>query len=150
MDEGVEMIGKPFTYASLVQKVADVLERGRTGRVLLAGDDPSLRMFAAETVSALGYSVDEAANRTEALARLRVARGRYDVLILDLGDVGELMVAELRAMHADLPILVASTEGSDEKLTLKYADDPCIGVIARPYNPTKLTSGLKAPGVPCR
>ncbi len=150
LDEGVEMIGKPFTYASLAQKVADVLDRGQTGRVLLAGDDPSLRMFAAEAISGLGYSVDEAANRTETLARLRVARGRYDVLIIDLGETGELLVAELRAMHADLPILVASSAGGEEKLRSKYADDPCIGVIAKPYSPSKLTSGLKALGVSCR
>lgn len=144
------MIGKPFTYASLAQKVADVLDCGQTGRVLLAGDDPSLRMFAAEAISGLGYAVDEAANRTEALTRLRVARGRYDVLIIDLGETGELLVAELGAMQADLPILVASSEGGEEKLRSKYADDSCIGVIAKPYSPNKLTSGLKALGVSCR
>ena len=29
LDEGVEMIGKPFTYATLAEKIADVLEKGR-------------------------------------------------------------------------------------------------------------------------
>ncbi|MGP4689535.1 response regulator [Agrobacterium pusense] len=58
LDEGVEMIGKPFTYSTLAQKVADVLEQGRTGRVLLVEDEPPLRMFAAEALVGAGYVVD--------------------------------------------------------------------------------------------
>lgn len=148
LDEGVEMIGKPFTYASLSEKIADVLEKGHTGRVLLAGEDPSLRMFAAEAIAGAGYAVDQAATRTEALARLRAARGRYDGLILDLGDGSEALVAELRAMHADVPIVLATATEGDE-LSARYADDPGIGVIVKPYNSHKLTNALRALGVRC-
>ena len=149
LDEGVEMVGKPFTYATLAEKVADVLEKGRTGRVLLVGDEPTLRMFAAEAMTGAGYAVDEAANRTEALARLRAARGRYDGVILDVGESGEALVAELRALHADLPVLLASAEHVDA-LTARFAEDSCMGVIAKPYNANMLTRALAALGVQCR
>lgn len=149
LDEGVEMISKPFTYATLAEKVADVLEKGRTGRVLLVGEEPTLRMLTAEALASLGYAVDEAANRTEALARLRAARGRYDGVIIDMGPTGEGMVAEARALHADLPILVAQT--SDDQTALPaFEADPCLGQVAKPYNAARLAAALQPLGVRCR
>jgi PAS domain S-box-containing protein len=152
LDEGVEMVSKPFTYATLAEKVADVLEQGRTGRVLLVEDEPTLRMFAAEALTAASYAVDEAATGSEALARVRAARGRYDAVVLDVrvpGHAGDAIAMELRAMHADLPILLASGEHSAE-LAERFAADRCTGVIAKPYNAAKLTSALRALGVRCR
>jgi CheY-like chemotaxis protein len=152
LDEGVEMISKPFTYAMLAEKVADVLEQGRTGRVLLVEDEPTLRMFASEALVAAKYAVDEAATGAEALARVRAARGRYDAIVLDVqipGQAGDTIATELRAMHADLPILLASGDHAAE-LAERFANDRCIGVISKPYNAAKLTSALARLGVRCR
>ncbi|WP_164549811.1 PAS domain-containing protein [Altericroceibacterium xinjiangense] len=152
LDEGVEMISKPFTYATLSEKVADILEKGRTGRVLLVEGEPTVRMFAAEGLTSAGYAVDEAANGAEALARVRASRGRYDAVVLDMrmsGRAGEAIAAELRALHADLPILLA-TDGNVEELRAQVADDRCIGVIAKPYNLSKLKHSLEALGVRCQ
>ena len=152
LDEGVEMISKPFTYASLSEKVADVLEKGRTGRILLVEDESTLRMFAVEALADAGYAVDEAANAAEALARVRAARGRYDAVVLDVqrsGHAGETLAAELRALHADLPILLAS--GADvDALTTRFAGDRCTEVIAKPYNASKLKRALETLGARCQ
>lgn len=152
LDEGVEMISKPFTYAILAEKIADVLEQGRTGRVLLIDGEATLRMFASEALIAVNYAVDEGATGAEALARVRAARGRYDAVIVDrwLSDQsGEALATELRALHADLPVLLATGEDIDE-LKERFASDRCMGVIAKPYNAAKLISALQALGLRCR
>jgi CheY-like chemotaxis protein len=152
LDEGVEMIGKPFTYATLSEKVADVLDKGRTGRVLLVEEEATLRMFAVEALGAGGYAVDEAANGAEALARVRAARGGYDAVVLDVslpGQSGDTVAAELRALYADLPILLVS-EGPRNDMAARSAGDRCTAVIAKPYNVSKLKGALEALGARCR
>jgi PAS domain S-box-containing protein len=152
LDEGVEMVTKPFTYQVLAEKIADMLEIGRTGRLLLVEDDATVRMFAAEALVGVGYAVDEAASSAEALSRIRVARGRYDAVVLDarLPDrAGEGLAAELRALHADMPILIASGEHA-ETLAKRFADDRCTRVIAKPYNAATLTRALEGLGLSCR
>jgi PAS domain S-box-containing protein len=152
LDEGVEMIGKPFTYAVLSEKVADVLDKGRTGRLLLVEQEATVRMFAAEGLTSAGYAVDEAASGSEALARVRAARGRYDAVVLDVGSweqTGEAVAAELRSLHADLPVLLA-TDGEVEELLARVAEDRCTDVIAKPYNMSKLRQSLEALGARCR
>jgi PAS domain S-box-containing protein len=152
LDEGVEMISKPFTYATLAEKIADVLEQGRTGRVLLVEDEPTLRMFAAEALTTANYAVDQAATGAEALARVRAARGRYDAIVLDvrLPDLtGDAVATELRAMHVDMPILLASGEHA-EVIANRFANDRCTGVIAKPYNAAKLLDALQKLGLRCR
>jgi CheY-like chemotaxis protein len=149
LDEGVEMIVKPFTYATLAGKFADMLDRGGTGRLLLVEDDPTLRMFAAEALAAAGYSVDEAENGTEALSRIRAARGRYDAVILDVRlpeRNGNGLAAQVRALHADLPILLASSSHFDE-LERRFGADRHTAVLAKPYNAARLTAALEALGV---
>jgi signal transduction histidine kinase/CheY-like chemotaxis protein len=152
LDEGVEMISKPFTYAALAERVADVLEKGRTGRILLVEEEATLRMFATEALTAAGYAVDEAETAAEALARVRAARGRYDAVVLDIrlqGQAGDTVAAELRALHADLPILLASSSETDD-LVARFAGDRCVGVIAKPFNIAKLTQALQNLGARCR
>jgi CheY-like chemotaxis protein len=151
LDEGVEMISKPFTYTSLARKIADVLDKGQTGRVLLVEQDATVRMFAAEGLTSGGYQVDEASNPAEALARVRAARGRYDAVLLDeqlAGQSGEMVAAELRKLHADLPILLASNDPN--RLARGFTGDRCTDVIGKPYNAAKLLKALDLLGVRCR
>lgn len=152
LDEGVEMIVKPFTFATLSEKIADVLEQGRTGRLLLVEDDPNIRMFAVEALTAAGYSVDEASGAAEALGRLRASRGRYDAVVLDIrlpDRTGDSIATEVRALHADMPILIASGEHANE-LARRFEEDRCVVVIAKPYNAARLTAALEELGVSCR
>ena len=152
LDEGVEMIAKPFTYAVLAQKIADVLDRGKTGRILLVEHEPTLRMFAAGALSASGYAIDEACNGAEALARIRAARGRYDAVIMavDLpGQPGDQLAAEVRALHADVPILLMAEDDSSLPGAIASAD-PCIAMVAKPYNAAGLIQALDRLGVRCR
>jgi CheY-like chemotaxis protein len=149
LDPGVEMISKPFTYQALAEKIADVLDIGRSGRILLVDDDPTARMFAAEAFEAVGLLADHAASAAEAIGRVRAAQGKYDAVLIDemLRDKsGEALARELRAMHADLPLLIASKE-ADPKLSARFAEDRCTAVIEKPYNAARLHAALDRLGV---
>jgi CheY-like chemotaxis protein/nitrogen-specific signal transduction histidine kinase len=144
LDPGVEMIAKPFTYQGLAEKIADVLDAGRTGRVLIVEGDETVRMFAVETLLETGNAVDEAATASEARGRVRAAGGRYDAVLLDVSipeNGGHSLVIELRAMYADLPILIASSEAA-EAMGERFAGDRCVAVISKPYSAAKLQAAL--------
>jgi len=152
LDTGVEMIAKPFTFQALAQKVRDMLDVGQTKRLLIVEDDATVRMFASEALSSAGFAVDEAANATEALNKVRASQGRYDAVVLDVGlpdKAGVVLAAELRALHADLPILLASGDHAQD-LRQRFASERCIAVIDKPYNAARLAESLHQLGLRCR
>ena len=62
---------------------------------------------------------------------------------------GDTAVNELRALYADLPILLAAGDRDDE-LVSRFAEDRCIGLISKPYDPVMLQSALETLGLACR
>jgi PAS domain S-box-containing protein len=152
LDPGVEIIGKPFTYQALAEKIADVLDIGRTGRVLLVEDDPTVRMFTSEALEAVGLLADQAGAAAEAVGKVRAAQGRYDAVLIDamLRDKKvEALARELRAMHADLPLLIA-VSGQHQALSAGFVDDRRVAIIEKPYNVARLRAALEQLGVRCR
>ena len=148
LDAGVEVIAKPFTYQALAQKVADVLEAGRIGRILLVAENASARTSAAQALVELGYSVDQAATGSEALGRARAAQGRYDAALIDDGlpdKTGEALAVEMRANFADLPILVASERVGP--LAARFAKDRGIAIIGKLADTSELQSALTELGL---
>ncbi len=148
LDAGVEMIAKPFTYTALAQKLRDVLERGQTGRLLVVEEDPTVRSLAGEVLTRTGFTVEEAATPVEALAKVRSAQGRYDCIFLDAG-FPERMVEEFRALHADLPILIAARAEQEDDFRDRHADDRCIGIVIKPYTGAQLEEALGHLSVSC-
>jgi DNA-binding response OmpR family regulator len=108
--------------------------------VLVVGSDETIRMFAVEALRASGRAVDEAATASEALGRARAAGGRYDAVLVDLPAV-ESLVAELRTMHANLPILISANEHAGT-MRERFAEDRWVAVIHKPYNAAKLQAVL--------
>ncbi|HET8613797.1 MAG TPA: response regulator, partial [Sphingomonas sp.] len=152
LDRGVEMIAKPFTYQALSAKVRELLEAGSNGRVLVIAANDAERRRLADALVATGHMVEEAANGAEALGKLRVAAGYYDALLLDpdLPDKpGEALIADIRAMHRALPVLLTSA-GDAEKLRARFADDRCVAVIGEPGDAEALAAALERLGVRCR
>lgn len=152
LDAGVEMIAKPFTYAALAQKVRDVLDAGRTGRVLVVEEEPTVRSLAMELLTSGGFAVEEAANAAEALSKIRSAQGRYDVIFIAnrLGDnPGTWLSSELRQLHADLPVLIAAEDADIAELKSAFRSDRCTGIIVKPYTGTLLFDALRKLEVRC-
>jgi CheY-like chemotaxis protein len=109
LDEGIDLLSKPYTRESLARKIRHVLgnQQQRTGHappnaprsaisvgpaaeqaparkltVLLVEDDTLIRLSTAEMLENIGHSVVEAANAEDALARLGSAV--IDVLVTDV------------------------------------------------------------------
>ena len=125
---------------------------GRTGRVLVVEEEPTVRSLAMELLTGGGYSVDEAATAAEALAMMRSAQGRYDVVFLTdplEGSSSHGLFTEMRKLHADMPVLIASKEREVE-LRKDFTDDRCTEVISKPYTGTRLLEALAELGVECR
>jgi CheY-like chemotaxis protein len=151
LDPGVDMIAKPFTYHALGQQVRDMLDRGRTGRLLVVQGDAAVRTLTIEALEEAGYAPDQAATGIEALSKIRAAQGMFDAVVLDSGlnDKSPTgLVQEVRAIQSDLAILV-TTEGESERPE-EAADDPCLRHIAKPYTFAQLKEALSELGVRCQ
>jgi PAS domain S-box-containing protein len=150
LDAGVELITKPFSYARLAAKLRDLLDAdGRAPRVLVVEDEALVRMAAVEALGDLGFRVEEAASATEAIGKLRVLAGRIDAAIIDVGlseRKGDALAAELRAMSARLPIVIASGY-LQQAVTARFEGDRLVGFIGKPYDREGLESALRALGV---
>src|SRR3546814_1707006 len=62
----------------------------------------------------LGFRVEEAVTAVEALNKVRLADGRIDAALIDVGlpdRRGDSLAAELRAMYSQMPIVIASEIG---------------------------------------
>jgi len=146
LDAGVEMIAKPFTVSALAQKIRDVLDSGNSRRVLIVEADATVRLLAAEALTNAHYGVEEAANATEALGKVRAAQGRYDAVILGLHLVdrsGDALAAELRALHADLSLVLVG-DGDLEAIAARFESDRCTVILHKPFSGAMLIAALKS------
>ena len=79
--------------------------------ILVADDDPTIRLLVSESLSGAGYQVEEAEDGDQALAMLRVMKA--DLIILDVimpGKTGFEICAELRRTpgYESTPVLMAT------------------------------------------
>ncbi len=152
LDAGIEMIAKPFTYQDLAEKVADMLDTGRSGRILVVEPDETARMVAREALASAGFAADEAATAAEAMGRVRAAQGRYDAVLVDARlpeseRAGEALVTELRATHKDLPILLSCGGETEEEIRRRFAQDRRTLIIGKPFDAGRLLTALAGFGV---
>jgi diguanylate cyclase (GGDEF)-like protein/PAS domain S-box-containing protein len=90
--------------------------------VLVADDDPTIRLLVSEALAGIGYQVEEAENGAQALAMLRVMKA--DLVILDVsmpGKSGFEVCEELRLIpgYESTPVLMAT--GHDDVESIRKA-----------------------------
>jgi PAS domain S-box-containing protein len=141
LDDGVELLSKPYTHEALARKVRDVLSTTRAAhasepaatsdpcssssdsirkpqplRILFCEDDASIRMTLRDLLETKGHLVVEAATAEDAMALYAV--DSTDVLITDLrlpGSSGDELARTLRKANPHLPVVF--TTGRVEKAT---------------------------------
>jgi PAS domain S-box-containing protein len=139
LDEGVELLSKPYSREALARKLRHVLAnrpqpdagklardgrpppRARSRTVLLCEDEDMVRDALGELLEANDYRTLLASNGSEAL-RL-AARNGFDVLVADIGlaDMSGIELARrVRESRPDCPVLFAS--GRRESLPAELAD----------------------------
>jgi hypothetical protein len=76
LEPGVQLITKPFTYATLAAKLRSILDaRAGPARILLVEDERLIRLAAVEQLQELGFKVETAGSATEAMSKLKLIKG---------------------------------------------------------------------------
>lgn len=115
--------------------------------VLIVEDEMLVRMFAVDALEDAGFQVLQAGDAAEAIAAL--AGAQVQAVIVDMGlpdRSGDQLAAEMRAQRQELPILIASGR-SERELKDRFASDPRIGVLVKPYTASMLVGALDSLGV---
>ena len=114
-------------------------------RVLTVDDSASMRALLRAALTSNGFDVEQAEDGQEALEWL--ATNEVDVVLTDINMPrldGFGLIEKLRetALHADRPILVLTTESSQEKKA-RAKNAGATGWIVKPFDAAKLTAALR-------
>src|SRR5262249_49909446 len=72
LDPGVQLLPKPFTYAALASKVAELMgSKSAERRVLLVEDEILVQMVVQEQLADLGCKVETASTITQAMSKVK-------------------------------------------------------------------------------
>lgn len=114
-------------------------------RILTVDDSPSMRALLLHALTAKGFEVAQAEDGEAALEWL--ATNEVEVVITDINMPrldGFGLIERLResARHADRPILVLTTESSEEKKR-RARDAGATGWIVKPFDADKLATAVR-------
>ncbi|MFD2261897.1 response regulator [Lacibacterium aquatile] len=158
LDQGVDLLNKPFTSETLAKHIRDLLSRPANTpvpsqteprRVLLIEDEVMIRMLTSEMLSQLGYSVSEAGSAAEARALIAAASAPFSLIVTDIGlpdEKGDLLAREIRARYPEMPIILASGY-NPHHLIETWGADPHLVVLEKPYDSQQVARSLRKVGV---
>jgi CheY-like chemotaxis protein len=169
LDEGIELLSKPYTREAMARKIRHVLrnqeqrrlsqsrairslsssEGSRTAaarplRVLLVEDDAMIRIATADMLGELGHSVTEAANGGEALRMLD--KGLFDVIVTDLAlpDIsGDEVAARAVMQQPGLAVIFATGYGTPPNRIQRNELRGAV-LLQKPYDDQKIAVSLRA------
>jgi CheY-like chemotaxis protein len=151
IDPSIELLGKPFSFAALADRIRGLLELGESppGRILVVEDEFLVLLLIEEILTRWGFAVDAAGSYKAAAEKS--AGGIDDLMgaIVDLGlpdRPGDELVAELRACYRNLPIVLATGHASQDVLNRLALAGP-VGVITKPFTEKQLHDALAQAGV---
>jgi signal transduction histidine kinase len=133
-------VAKAVTVAGPASPVAAA--RG-SGTILVAEDEPSLRVLIRETLEERGYTVIGAANGEEGIALFHDSADSVDVVLTDvvmprLG--GASFVAEARRLRPDVGVIFMS--GYAEEIVRRDVLDESAAFLPKPFTPTQLVDAV--------
>ena len=114
-------------------------------RILTVDDSPSMRALLMHALTSNGFHVEQAEDGEAALEWL--AANEVDVIITDinmprLDGFGLIENLRTNVRFADCPILVLTTESSDEKKQ-RARNAGATGWIVKPFDAEKLTAAVR-------
>ena len=117
--------------------------------ILLVEDEPLIRMVTAETLEDAGFTIEEAANAAEAIAKLHQPDLRLDAAIIDVGlpdKSGDVLAREMRQTREDFPVVIASGRDRSE-FERRFKDDVQVRFVGKPYTGEELVAALRSLGI---
>jgi CheY-like chemotaxis protein len=118
--------------------------RGGHGTVLVVEDEPSIRTFTRRALESVGFQVREAGDGREGLDLYDQHSHEIVAVLLDLTMPhmdGTEVLAELRRLRLDLPVMVMSGY-SEMELSMRFAGIGASGFIQKPFRPRDLIARL--------
>ena len=117
-----------------------------TARVLVADDDPDIRVFVSTTLRMEGFEVLEAADGSEAIEQ--ALHGRPDIVVLDVMMPRLDGIEALQQLRSDgrishLPVILVTSRAQPEDLLDGFgagADD----YVTKPFQPAELVARIRA------
>jgi two-component system OmpR family response regulator len=112
-------------------------------RILIVDDDPDIRALLADFLGRHGYAVDTA--RNGAAMHTALARGHFDLIVLDIMMPGEDGLSLCRTLRAQtrIPVifLTAAAEETDRIIGLEMGADD---YLVKPFAPRELLARVRA------
>jgi PAS domain S-box-containing protein len=111
-----------------------------SGTVLVVDDEPNVRELAASLLEEVGYAVVAAGDGFEGLAAVRADPGRFRLALIDMlmpGMTGEELLRGMRAVRADLPVVVM-TGFTNKQLPDDLAGQPGTALVVKPFRLERL------------
>jgi CheY-like chemotaxis protein len=119
-------------------------------RILLVEDELLVRMFAVDVLEECGFKIEEAGSAQEALDLLAQLPGAPVAAVIDLGlpdRPGDALADEVRKLHPQLPIVIASGR-SEREIRDRFSKDSLVAALVKPYTASLLLETLSNLGVP--
>jgi len=122
-----------------------MMETMMSKTIMMVDDSPSMRILLKTALTDLGYAVSEAEDGMAALEKFE--HENPDLLITDINmprmdGFGLIEAVRGKAEHRNLPILVLTTESSDEKKN-RARQAGATGWIVKPFHPDKLAAAIR-------
>jgi DNA-binding response OmpR family regulator len=116
--------------------------------ILLVEDEFLVRLFAIDALEDAGFRVFPAETAAQALQVMRDAPGlRAAVIDMGLPDrPGDQLVADVQALRAGLPIVIASGR-SGRELREQFSQHSRVAILVKPYTAHLLLEALAEVGV---
>jgi signal transduction histidine kinase/CheY-like chemotaxis protein len=153
LDPGIELLTKPFSFPALAARIRELLDRPETrragDRILVVDDEVLIRALIADSLGEVGLEVEEAGSVQEALAAIRSVGDTLAGAIVDVGlpdRPGDELVAEVRALQPNLPVILA-TGYADQTIRRRFAQDAFLQIMGKPFDPADLITALTTLGV---
>ncbi|MGF6308622.1 signal transduction histidine kinase/CheY-like chemotaxis protein [Bradyrhizobium sp. i1.8.4] len=151
LDPEIELLSKPFSFAELGTRIRGLLDGGPPppSRILLVEDEFLLQLLVTDMLAESGLAVDGAASFKEAAAKARSGIEGLVGAVVDLGlpdRPGDELVAELRSLYPDLPVVLA-TGYVDEDVRQRFSVVKGVQLLTKPFSVEDLTAALGKAGV---
>ncbi len=119
---------------------------GHGGTALLVDDDDAVRNVARRTLERAGFTVHEAVNGAQGVAKFEELRGSVSIILLDLTMPvmsGEEALGHMRERDAAVPILLSSGY-NEQEITGRLNATQHVGFIQKPYTVAELLAAVQS------